>query len=308
MKRLYASILVTSLLLVISACHSSNNPVLAANVVGYTVAAATAKLQLSGLVLGTQTTAHDAAVPSGEIISQFPAAGTSVDSGSAIDVVVSSGPVVAPQAIARPSPFDATSDSLAPAAVAVRGEGLAGVMHSFIGTGSVGGAATPAAGLTLGTDGNFYGVSAHGGAYQEQGAFFRFTPEGAQAMLYSFGARHDDAIEPDATLIRGVDGNFYGTSAAGGNYGQGTVYKITPAGVETVLFSFSAGAGNGPATPMGGMIQGPDGNFFGTTRAGGANGTGVVFKLTPAGTLSVLYSFGPSRTGDSNDDVNGITH
>jgi uncharacterized repeat protein (TIGR03803 family) len=308
MKRLYASILATSLLLVISACHSSNNPVLAANVVGYTVTAAIAKLKLSGLVLGTQTTIRDAAVPSGEIISQFPAAGTSVDSGSAIDVVVSSGPAVAPQAIARSSPFDATSDSLAPAAVAVRDEGIAGVAHSFTGTGSVGSAATTAVGLTPGADGNFYGVSAHGGANQDQGAFFRVTPGGTQAMLYSFGARHDDAIEPDATLIRGVDGNFYGTSAAGGAYGEGTVYKLTPAGVETVLFSFSAGAGNGPATPFGGVMQGPDGNFYGTTRAGGANGSGVVFKLTPAGSLSILYSLGPGRTGDINDDVNDITH
>jgi uncharacterized repeat protein (TIGR03803 family) len=56
------------------------------------------------------------------------------------------------------------------------------------------------------------------------------------------------------------------------------------------------------------VIQGPDGNFYGTTRAGGANGTGVVFKLTPAGTLSILYSFGPGRTGDIYDDVNDNTH
>lgn len=308
MKRLYASILATSLLLVISACHSGSNPELAPNVVGYTIAAATAKLKLSGMVLGTQTTASSAAVPSGEIISQSPTAGTSVDSGSAVNVEVSSGPATASQGIARPSPFGATSDSLAPAAVAVRDEGIAGVVHSFIGTGSMGSAATPAVGLTLGADGNFYGVSAHGGANQGQGAFFRVTPGGVQAMLYSCGARHDDAIEPDATLIRGADGNFYGTSTAGGTYGEGTVYKLTPAGVETVLFSFSAGAGNGPATPLGGVTQGPDGNFYGTTRAGGANGTGVVFKLTPAGTLSILYSFEPSRTGDIYDDVNDNTH
>lgn len=304
MKRLYASILATSLLLVISACHSSNNPVLAANVVGYTVAAATAKLKLSGLVLGTQTTASSAAVPSGDIISQFPAAGTSVDSGSAIDVVVSSGPVMAPQGIEKPSPFGATSDTLAPSSSVVRDESLAGVAHSFIGTGSVGSAATRAVGLTLGADGNFYGVSTRGGANHDQGAFFRVTPAGAQATLYSFGARQNDAIEPDATLVRGADGSFYGTSAAGGAYGEGTVYQLTPAGVETVLFSFSAGAGNGPATPLGGVIQGPDGNFYGTTRAGGANGTGVVFKLTPAGTLEILYSFGASRTGDIDGAVN----
>jgi uncharacterized repeat protein (TIGR03803 family) len=305
MKRLCASILATSLLLVISACHSSNNPVLAPNVVGYTVAAATAKLKVYGLVLGTQTTASSATVPSGEIISQSPYAGNSVASGSAVNVVVSSGPAIASPGIARPSLFRSTMDGLAPAEVPVRDEGAAVVVHSV--TGSMGNAATPAAGLTLGSDGNFYGVSAHGGANQDQGAFFRITPGGAQAILYSFGARHDDAIEPDPTLIQGADRNFYGTSAAGGSYGEGTVYKITPAGVETVMFSFSAGASNDPAKPAGGVIQVADGNFYGTTRAGGANGTGVVFKLTPAGALSILYSFGPSRTGDVNDAANEIT-
>jgi len=305
MKRLCALILATGMLLVISACHSGNNPVLVPNVVGYTAAAAIAKLHLSGLVLGTQATASSATVPSGEIIGQSPPPGTSVDSGSAVDVIVSSGPAMASQAIARTSLFGPTTDSLAPAAAADRDEGAAVVANSF--TGAAGNATTAAVGLTLGVDGNLYGVSAHGGANHDQGAFFRTAPGGMQVTLYSFGTRHDDAIEPDATLIRGADGNFYGTSAAGGSYGEGTVYKITPAGVETVLFSFSAGASNDPANPSGGVIQGADGNFYGTTRAGGANGTGVVFKLTPAGALSVLYSFEPAHTGDVNDAVNEVT-
>jgi uncharacterized repeat protein (TIGR03803 family) len=244
-------------------------------------------------------------VPSGEIISQSPYPGNNVGSGSAVNVVVSSGPAMTSPGMARPSLFGSATDGLAPAAVPVRDEGAAVVVHSS--TGLAGKAATPAAGLTRGADGKFYGVSAHGGANQDQGAFFRITPGGGQAILYSFGATHDDAIEPDATLIQGADGNFYGTSAAGGNYGEGTVYKITPAGVETVLFSFSAGASIDPANPSGGVIQGADGNLYGTTRAGGANGTGVVFKLTPAGGLSILYSIGPGRTGDVNDAVNEIT-
>jgi len=103
MKRLCASIIATSLLLVISACHSSNNGVLAPNVVGYTVAAATAKLHVYGLGLGTQTTASNATVPTGEIISQSPSAGISVSNGSAVNVVVSSGPASASPGIARPS-------------------------------------------------------------------------------------------------------------------------------------------------------------------------------------------------------------
>ncbi len=301
MKRLCGSILTISLLLGISACHSSNNSVLTSNVVGYTVAAATAKLKTYGLVLGSQSMASSATVPVGEIISQTPYPGTTVDSGSAVNVVVSSGPATAPPGIARPSLFGSTTDGLAPAAVPLRSVGAAVEMQAF--AGSVGNAAAPAAHLTLGADGNFYGVTAHGGANQDQGAIIRITPGGVQSILYSFLARHEDAIEPDATLVRGADGSFYGTSAAGGAYGEGTVYQLTPAGVESVLFSFSAGASKYPAHPSGGVIQGPDGNLYGTTRAGGANGTGVVFQLTPAGALSIVYSFAASRTGDVNDAV-----
>jgi uncharacterized repeat protein (TIGR03803 family) len=296
MKRLFGLFFATSLLLAISACHSSDNGVLAPNVVGLTIAAATAKLQVYGLSLGTQTKESSATVALGYIISQSPSPGTDVDHGSSVNVVVSSGAAMAPAGMAQPSLSGSTTDGLAPAALPHRNEDAAPVVHTL--TGSFGIAAAP--------DGSFYGVSAHGGANQDQGAFFRITPGSAQATLYSFGARRGDAIAPNAALIQGADGNFYGTSAAGGTYNEGTIFKITPAGGETVLFSFTSGAGNDPANPSGGLIQGADGNFYGTTRAGGANGTGAVFKLTPAGALSVLYSFGPGRTSDGSDSVNEI--
>ena len=178
---------------------------------------------------------------------------------------------------------------------------MAAAVHAY--TGSVGGTASAAVGLTLAADGNYYGVSTRGGANQGKGAFFRITADGAQKVLYSFGASSNDAIEPDAPLIQGTDGNLYGTSTAGGAYGDGTVYRVTPAGAETVLYSFSGSTASDPASPAGGLIQGADGNFYGTTRAGGAAGTGVVFRLTPAGAISVLNSFGPSHGGDANTAV-----
>ena len=97
-----------------------------------------------------------------------------------------------------------------------------------------------------------------------------------------------------------TDGNFYGTTTNGGanncNSPCGTVFKITPAGTLTTLHSF---AGTDGASPFAGLVQAGDGNFYGTTHSGGANnndnncsnGCGTVFRITPGGTLTTLYSF-----------------
>ena len=90
--------------------------------------------------------------------------------------------------------------------------------------------------------------------------------------------------------MQGSDGNFYGTTFDGGancNAGCGTVFKITPSGTLTTLHSFDSADG----LPCAGLIQATDGNFYGTTAAGGANDNGTVFKITPGGTLTTLYSF-----------------
>ncbi len=94
------------------------------------------------------------------------------------------------------------------------------------------------------------------------------------------------------TLVQGNDGNFYGTTYAGGASNAGTVFKITPAGTLTTLYSFCAQSDcTDGAYPFGGLVQGTDGNFYGTTYEGGANDAGTLFKITPAGTLTTLYSF-----------------
>ena len=294
MNRLYAPIFSAGLALAVSACHSSHPGELVPYIIDYTIPAATAKLKTFGLVLGTQTTASSSTVPAGEIISESPIAGTTVGLGTPVDVVVSTGPAAAAAPAAVTAPSTAASDAPAVA-----------LMRSL--AGPVAASAAPATSLTLGMDGSFYGVSSTGGANRNLGAFFRVTASGARTTLYSFGSRNDDAIRPDANLIQGSDGNFYGTSATGGASGEGTVFRITPAGVETVLVSFAGGAGGEPASPAGGLIEGADGNFYGTTRAGGTNGTGVVYRLTPAGVLSTLYSFGSNRNGGLSDAATEAT-
>jgi uncharacterized repeat protein (TIGR03803 family) len=99
------------------------------------------------------------------------------------------------------------------------------------------------------------------------------------------------------TLVQGTDGNLYGTTSAGGAHGQGTVFKVTPAGTLTTLYNFCAKSrcADGSA-PYGGLVLGTDGNFYGTTEAGGSNRDGTVFKITSQGTLTTLHSF-TSRDG-----------
>jgi uncharacterized repeat protein (TIGR03803 family) len=96
------------------------------------------------------------------------------------------------------------------------------------------------------------------------------------------------------SLVQGNDGNFYGTTWKGGSANDGTVFKMTPAGVLTTLASLNFTSG---ALPLGGVVQGSDGNFYGTTQEGGAANEGAVFQVTPAGVLTTAASFTGSSTG-----------
>jgi uncharacterized repeat protein (TIGR03803 family) len=161
------------------------------------------------------------------------------------------------------------------------------VLHPFAGSSSDG--SRPATGLIQGSDGNFYGTTDAGGVNAD-GTVFRITPSGTETVLYSFAGGSSDGSHPEGGLIQGSDGNFYGTTDAGGANGDGTVFKITPSGTETLLYSFAGGSSDG-SNPTAGLIQGSDGNLYGTTFLGGANGHGTVFKITPSGTETVLHSF-----------------
>lgn len=149
--------------------------------------------------------------------------------------------------------------------------------------------------LVEGHDGSFYGTTPGGGPSQS-GTVFKIAPDGTFTTLYGFCAESNcpDGAQPNG-LILASDGNLYGTTQAGGaNNNQGTVFKITPAGVLTTLYSFCAQSACADGqNPLAGLIQGSDGNFYGTTSASGASTHfgGTVFKLTAAGKLTTLYNF-----------------
>jgi uncharacterized repeat protein (TIGR03803 family) len=152
----------------------------------------------------------------------------------------------------------------------------------------------PLAGLVQGSDGNFYGTTTSGGTSQS-GTVFKISPEGSFSSLCSFTGGNDGA-NPQACLVQGSDGNFYGTTQFGGTNQSGTVFKISPEGSFTSLYSFTGG--NDGEYPYGGLVQGRDGNFYGTTLFGGVNGGhGTVFKISANGSFSSLYSFTGGNDG-----------
>jgi uncharacterized repeat protein (TIGR03803 family) len=150
--------------------------------------------------------------------------------------------------------------------------------------------------LMLGSDGNFYGVTAFGGANVGYigGTVFKMTQGGVLTTLHSFCSRSNcsDGEVPDG-LVQATDGNFYGSTAGGGanGYSYGTLFEITPAGKFKVLYSFCSLSncldGETPAEPY----QASDGNFYGVAMGGGSYGEGVVYELTSSGSYSVLYNF-----------------
>jgi uncharacterized repeat protein (TIGR03803 family) len=169
--------------------------------------------------------------------------------------------------------------------------------------------AYPNSALVQATDGNFYGTTINGGTYGE-GTVLKLTPSGTLTTLYSF-SNFPGAAYPYAGLIQAADGDLYGTTQSGGgsNYcaaGCGTIFKITTAGALTTLYSFSGPEGNSPYAEL---VQGTDGNFYGTTNAGGQYGFGTVFEITPAGTFTVLHGFagpdGANPKGPLVQDTNG---
>ncbi|WP_158267480.1 choice-of-anchor tandem repeat GloVer-containing protein [Adhaeribacter arboris] len=151
----------------------------------------------------------------------------------------------------------------------------------------------PAGNLVQGADGNFYGMTYVNGEYRK-GTIFKITPNGVFTVLKSFDYTNDGG-NPWGSLVQGTDGNFYGMTLLGGKYNYGTIFKMTPKGVYTVLRSFN-GTTNG-GSPYGNLVQGKDGNFYGMTSAGGTHGYGTIFKVTPTGTYTVLRALNGTTDG-----------
>ncbi len=167
------------------------------------------------------------------------------------------------------------------------------------------GLAQSTGGVVQTTDGNFYGTT-HGGGKYNKGTVFEVTPNGVLTTLHNFGG--SSGWYPFAGLIQANDGSFYGTAYTGGPNGGGTIFKITSNHNLKVLYSFCSQAkctdGNGPE---GTLIQATDGSLYGTTVQGGINDSGTVFKITPSGTFTTLYSFcSQTRCADGYEPAAGL--
>jgi uncharacterized repeat protein (TIGR03803 family) len=148
-------------------------------------------------------------------------------------------------------------------------------------------------GLIQAANGELYGTTYYGGA-NGAGTVYKITPSGTLTTLYSFCSQTGcaDGEYPDAALVQAANGDLYGTTIKGGaNLNHGTVFRITPGGELTTLYSFCSQSNCADGYTANGLIQATDGNFYGTTSEGGAYFNGTIFKITPGGALTTLYTF-----------------
>ncbi len=184
------------------------------------------------------------------------------------------------------------------------GSNLLSPIYAFCAQANCADGSGPLAGLVQGTDGNLYGTTRHGGAANgasSNGVIYKVTTSGTYTQLHQFCSTVNcpDGAAPVGPLVEFSDGNFYGMTATGGAHNAGTIFKITPAGSLTTLYSFTGGADGG--APAGALVVGSDGNFYGATNLGGSTPAyGTAFKMTPAGTLTTLYTFIDFFGGDTN--------
>jgi len=143
---------------------------------------------------------------------------------------------------------------------------------------------------TQGTDGNFYGTAELGGS-SNLGVIYKITPTGKITVLHNFAGYPSDGGSPVGILVQGSDGSFYGATYRGGTKNQGTIFKISPSGKYTLLYSFNDTSGNDGIQPLAGLTRGSDGSFYGAASSGGTKNAGAIFKVTPAGQESVLLNF-----------------
>lgn len=151
---------------------------------------------------------------------------------------------------------------------------------------------TPWGDLIQGTDGNFYGMTSLGGTYN-CGTVFKVTSIGVVTVLHQLNYATDGA-NPYGELMKGADGNFYGLTSSGGTNSYGTIFKMTPAGIFTVIRHLSHADGT---NPRGHLVLGADGNYYGATYSGGSNSYGTIFKLTTTGTFTVLRNLNSAADG-----------
>jgi uncharacterized repeat protein (TIGR03803 family) len=174
----------------------------------------------------------------------------------------------------------------------VTAAGQVSVLYNFDGVTG----AFPSGGLTLGTDGNFYGTTFENGP-SNYGTVFKISSSGKLTVLHAFDS--SDGSAPWGAPVEGTDGAYYGTTEHGGSADCGTVYRVTAGGTFKTLYNFDGTHGCQPLAPL---VLGNDGNFYGTTLVlTGVNNPnlGAIFKVTPAGAITLLHSFDGTHGAES---------
>jgi uncharacterized repeat protein (TIGR03803 family) len=168
--------------------------------------------------------------------------------------------------------------------------GILATLYSFCRQLDCADGAGPESALVQGPEGAFYGTTPEGGIPVAAGTIFKITSAGVLTTLYTFSGPDGDS--PSGSLIVGSDGNLYGTTAAGGTNNSGTIFKITRNGQLTTLYQFCIQAkcadGISPSAPL---VQTTDGSLYGTSRFGGSNSFGTIFRMTPQGAFTTLHNF-----------------
>ncbi|MBZ5572156.1 MAG: IPT/TIG domain-containing protein [Acidobacteriia bacterium] len=160
--------------------------------------------------------------------------------------------------------------------------------------------------MAQGRDGNFYSTIATGGAHKG-GSAYKMTTSGQFTTIYDFCALPScaDGSNPLGGLTLGFDGNLYGTTAAGGKNGAGTIFKLTPSGTLTTLWNFDNGDGGG--APNFTLLQGQDKNLYGVSNNQYTGHYGAFYKISLSGKFTPLHQFtytdgnGPNLPTQSTD-------
>ncbi len=146
------------------------------------------------------------------------------------------------------------------------------------------------------SSGNLYGTAQSGG--NGYGVVYEINTAGSETALYTFGGYPSDGESPITPLLRDGEGNLYGTTAEGSSADDGTVFKIDPAGEETILHTF---IGSDGAIPFQGLAMGKSGILFGTTSLGGSDNRGTIFKVEGPGKFTLLHNMVGTKGGRSFD-------
>lgn len=162
------------------------------------------------------------------------------------------------------------------------------VVHSFDGTNG----SSPGAGLTLATDGYYYGTTVYGGI-ANVGVLYKINPAGTYVVLHQF-AGGSDGEYPYGPPIQAGDGNFYGATTGIPNSSNATIYKLTSSGVYSVIYTFDQPTSG---VEVLGLTQGTDGLLYATANVGGSTGCGTIVKLTTSGVLKETHTFSCQNGG-----------